>query len=136
MRLYRLFIRFFIFLLSALYPNWEQMNVFIIDLRCASFIYCSTLVREFSFYEAFIHKETTWSSKRKLLLKRTISSFWFQLLLIVLFLTRILILSVVFTSWWHVPGLTLKYLFESQSKSLPAFSSSNFTIFCSFESRA
>ena len=63
------------------------MNAFIIDLRCARFIYCATLVRAFSFCEAFLHKEATWSSKRKLLLKRIPSSFWFELLLIVSFLT-------------------------------------------------
>ena len=51
------------------------------------FIYCATLVRTFSFCEAFLHKEATWSSKRKLLLKQTPSSFWFELLLIVSFLT-------------------------------------------------
>ena len=87
-----LFIRLFIFLLwnihtNGQYPNWEQMNAFIIDLRCARFIYCATLVRAFSFCEAFLHKEATWSSKRKLLLKQTPSSFWFELLLIVSFLT-------------------------------------------------
>ena len=39
----------------------EQMNAFIIDLRSARFMYCSTLVIAFSFCEAFLHKEATWS---------------------------------------------------------------------------
>ena len=108
------------------------MNAFIIDLRCARFIYCATLVRAFSFCEAFLHKEATWSSKRKLLLKRIPSSFWFELLLIVSFLTLILILPVVFTSRWHSSGLALRQLFENQSKSCSAFSSSKFTMFSIF----
>ena len=64
------------------------MNALIIDLPCATF------VRAFNFCEDFLHKETTWSSKRKLLLKRISSSSWFELLLIVSFLTLIPILSV------------------------------------------
>ena len=103
----RLFIRLFIFLLWNIhinwqYPNWEQINAFTIDLRCARFIYCATLVRAFSFREVFSHKEATWSSKRELLLKRIPSSFWFprsfwfKLLLIFSFHTLILILSVCF----------------------------------------
>ena len=74
------------------------MNAFIIDVRCARFTYCATLVRAFSFYEAFLRKEATWSSKQKLLLKQMPSSFWFELLLIVSFFTLILILPVAFTS--------------------------------------
>ena len=57
------------------------MNTFIIDLCCARFIYCATLLRAFSFCEAFLDKEATWSSKRKLLLRQIPSSFWFELLL-------------------------------------------------------
>ena len=90
------------------YPNWEQMNAFIIDLGCARFIYCATFVRAFSYCEAFLHKKAAWSSKWKLLSKRIPKSFLFELLLIVSFLTLILILPVVFTSRWHLLEFALR----------------------------
>ena len=97
------------------------MNVFIIHLRFARFIYCATLVRAFRFCETFLHKEATWSSKRKLLLKQIPSSFWFDLLLIASFLTFILIFPVAVTSRWHLSGFALRQLLENQSKRLSAF---------------
>ena len=45
------------------YPNSEQINAFIIDLRCARFIYCPTFVRTLSFSEAFLRKEATLESR-------------------------------------------------------------------------
>ena len=70
------------------------MNAFIIDLRCARFIYCATLVRAFSFCEAFLQKEATWSSKRKLVLKVIPSGFWFELLLFVSCVTFIVMCGI------------------------------------------
>ena len=105
--------------------NWEQMNAFIIDLRCARFIYRATLLRGFRFCEVFLHKEATWSSKQKLILKRIPSSFFFKLLLIVSFLTLILMLPVVSTSRWHLPGFVLR----KPVKNLICIFFSNFTIF-------
>ena len=70
------------------------MNAFIIDLRCAEFIYCATLVRPFSFCEVFLQKEAAWSSKRKLVLKVIPSGFWFELLLFVSCLTFLIMCGI------------------------------------------
>ena len=59
-----LFMWFFNFLLwnlhtSEQYPTCEKMNAFIINLRCAKFIWSANLAIVFNFWEAFLHNEVT-----------------------------------------------------------------------------
>ena len=134
MRSFKLFIQLLIFLrwnihANGQYPNWEQMNAFIIDMRYARFIRCATLVGAFSSCEVFLHKEAAWSLERKLLLKRIASCFWFELLLIVSFLTLILILPVVFTSRWHLSGCTLRCAWKPVKKDIYIFFKQHHNIF-------
>ena len=131
---FKLFMQLLIFLrwnihTNGQYPNWEQMNAFIIDMRYARFIRCATLVGAFSSCEVFLHKEAVWSLEQKLLLKRITSSFWFELLLVVSFLILILILSVVFTSRWHLSGCTLRCAWKPVKKDIYIFFKQHHNIF-------
>ena len=110
--------------MSGQYPNWEKMNAFIINLRCANCVYCTTLARAFNFWEAFLHNEVTCSSKSNLLLNNIPSSFSLELLVIVSFLIFNATFSSVFISRSHLSELAFKKLSENQWKCLSIFFSS------------
>ena len=105
---------------SGQYPNCEKINAFIINLHCATFIYCATLARAINFWEAFLHNEVTCSSKSNLLLNNIRSSFSLELLVMVSFLIFNAKFSSVFISRWHLSGLAFKKS-ENQWKSLSIF---------------